>query len=144
MKRLKSSVYRTGKAIYGASLVMHERILVVDDDKEIAQMIKDILEIKHYRVFIASDGLKAIELSNRERMDLILLDIRMPMFSGYWFCDAFRQKPSTRMVPVIVISALSGKEDIEKAYRVGASAYLKKPFSAEELLGLVGKCCASN
>ena len=61
----------------------------------------------------------------------------MPLFSGYWFCYALKQKERTKDIPIIVISVLSDKKDIDKAYNVGADAYLRKPFEAQKLSDLV-------
>jgi len=121
---------------------MKKRILVVDDDVEMTLMIEGILVGHDYDVVLAHDGLLAIEKSNKEKIDLILLDIRMPFFSGFWFCDAFKQRPQTKNIPVVVISALTGEEDVKKAYRMGATGYVKKPFQSEELLMAVAKAFA--
>ncbi|HXV18812.1 MAG TPA: response regulator [Candidatus Omnitrophota bacterium] len=116
-----------------------KKILVVDDDVEMTLMIEDILKNNDYDVILAHDGLLAIEKSNHEKVDLILLDIRMPFFSGFWFCDAFKQRPQTKDIPVVVVSALTTEEDVQKAFRMGACGYIKKPFRSEELLGTVKK-----
>jgi CheY-like chemotaxis protein len=118
---------------------MKKKILVVDDDVEMTLMIEGILKENDYDVVLAHDGLLAIEKSNKEKIDLILLDIRMPFFSGFWFCDAFKQRSQTKNVPVVVISALTGDEDVQKAYRMGASGYVKKPFQSVELLKAIEK-----
>ncbi|HNV86257.1 MAG TPA: response regulator [Candidatus Omnitrophota bacterium] len=118
---------------------MGKKILIIDDDIEMAEIMGEMLKKKDYEVILAHDGLRAIEKSNQEKIDLILLDIRMPFFSGFWFCDAFKQRPQTKDIPVAVVSALTEREDIEKAYSVGASAYLKKPFQAKELLEIVNR-----
>ncbi len=116
---------------------MHKKILVIDDDEEMAIVMKEILQKHSYDVVHAPDGLRAIEKSNNEKIDLILLDIRLPFFSGFWFFNAFRERPQTKDIPVIVVSAFSRDEDIQKAQEMGASAYLKKPFKAKELLDVV-------
>ena len=114
--------------------VAEKNILVVDDDPEIRMMIEEMLRRHPYKVITATNGLDAIQKSNQEKVDVILLDICMPIFSGYWFCDAFKKRPNTQHVPVIVISGLSEEQDIKKAYQVGASAYLTKPFNSEQLV----------
>ncbi len=116
-----------------------KRILVVDDDPEMRMIIRDTLKQNHYQVITAFNGLDAIKKSKDEKVDVIILDICMPNFSGYWFCDAFKKRPETRQVPVIMISGLSEENDVKKAYQVGASAYLTKPFDSEELLQAVEK-----
>jgi len=118
---------------------MPKKILIIDDDIEMAGIMGEMLKKSGHEVILAHDGLRAIEKSNQEKIDLILLDIRMPFFSGFWFCDAFKQRPQTKDIPVIVVSALSDQEDMDKAYSVGASAYLKKPFQSKELMEAVQK-----
>ena len=115
------------------------RILVIDDDEEMTLLMKDVLQVQSYEVEIAHNGLEAVQKSKQERFDLILLDIRMPFFSGFWFCDAFKMMPSTKNIPVIMVTALREAENMEKAYQVGASAYLIKPFRSEQLLDMVEK-----
>lgn len=122
---------------------MGKKILIIDDDVEMANMMGEILSTRNYEIVLAHDGIRAIEKSNKEKVDLILLDIRMPFFSGFWFCDAFKQKPETKDIPVVIVSALSNPEDIEKAYRLGAAGYLTKPFKAAELIGVVEKIAAN-
>lgn len=122
---------------------MGKKILIIDDDVEMATMMGEILSTRNYEIILAHDGIRAIEKSNKEKVDLILLDIRMPFFSGFWFCDAFKQKPETKDIPVVIVSALSNPEDIEKAYRLGAAGYLTKPFKATELIGVVEKIAAN-
>lgn len=116
-----------------------QRILIIDDDVEMAGLMGKLLEQENYDVDVAHDGLRAIEKSNQEDFDLILLDIRMPFFSGFWFCDAFKQRPQTKNVPVVMVSALCADENVEKAMIVGAADYLKKPFHADELIRVVQK-----
>ncbi|HXV28156.1 MAG TPA: response regulator [bacterium] len=121
---------------------MKKKILVVDDDREMTMLIREMLRATGHDIFIVHDGLQAIQKSKEEEIDLILLDIRMPFFSGLFFCDAFKQRRETKNAPVIVISALSSDEDIKKAYERGASAYLKKPFESDELLKVIEKFLA--
>ncbi len=116
-----------------------KRILIVDDDIEMTHLMRDILQREEdaYEMVLAHDGIQAIEKSKNEKVDLILLDIRMPFFSGYWFCDAFKQRPETKNIPIVIVSALLDEEGIRKAYDAGAAACLKKPFQPPELAELV-------
>lgn len=123
---------------------MPHKILIIDDDVEITTMMADVLKGEGYAVTLAHEGLRAIEKSNQEKVDLILLDIRMPFFSGFWFCDAFKKRPETRHIPIIMVSALNEPEDIERAHQLGASAYLVKPFEPKKLVELVGEALKGN
>lgn len=114
-----------------------KKILIVDDDVEMTQIMSDILKQDQYEVVLAHDGVQAIEKSKAEKIDLILLDIRMPFFSGFWFCDAFKQRPETKDIPVVIVSGLLDDQNIRKAYDAGASGHLKKPFQADELSAIV-------
>ena len=119
--------------------VAAKRILIVDDDIEMTHLMRDILKLEDnsYEMVLAHNGIQAIEKSKSEKVDLILLDIRMPFFSGYWFCDAFKQRPETKNIPIVIVSALLDDDGIRKAYDAGASACLKKPFQPSELADLV-------
>lgn len=115
-------------------------ILVVDDDREIAELIRDLLEGPAYAVAIAADGLEAVLESKRRHIDLIVMDVCMPNFSGLWFCNAFREKAQTRNIPIVVVSGLPDADIAEKATAVGARAFLRKPFRADDLLQAVRNC----
>ena len=106
-------------------------------------IMEEILKSNNYEVIVAHDGLQAIETSQRSKPDLILMDIRLPIFSGFWFCDAFKHRPETRHIPVLFVSSLSSPEDVKKAYQVGAAGYLRKPFQSAELLEAVQKAIAA-
>lgn len=123
---------------------MPQKILIIDDDVEMATMMADVLKNEGYAVILAHDGLRAIEKSNHEKLDLILLDIRMPFFSGFWFCDAFKKRPETSQIPIVMVSALNEPEDIERARQLGAAAYLVKPFEPKKLVELVGQTLKGN
>lgn len=116
-----------------------KRILIVDDDVEMAALMGEILKQDSYDSIVAHDGIQAIEKSKHEKVDLILLDIRMPFFSGFWFCDAFKQREETKNIPVVIVSALLDEEHIRRAYDAGASGHLKKPFQPQELSAIVRK-----
>ena len=118
---------------------MNKLILVVDDDHDIAQIMKETLERNNYDVILAHDGIQAIEKSKSEKIDLILLDIKMPFFSGFWFCDAFKQRPETKNIPIVIVSSALEQQSIQKAYNLGAAAYLSKPFRPLELVQVVEK-----
>lgn len=120
---------------------MSKKVLVVDDDKDMTELVKELLTEHDYEVLTAANGLEAIERSKDKRLDVILMDIRMPYFSGFWFCDVFKKKPETKDVPIVFVSALSDEEDMKKARSLGARAYLKKPFRQEQLLKIVEEAC---
>jgi len=116
-----------------------KKILVVDDDSDILEIVRKFLEPEGYEVFTAPDGPHAVEQANRHQPDLILLDNRMPFFSGVWYCDAFKRKANTKNVPVILISGFLDGETVRKAMKAGAVDFLRKPFGRKDLLEIVRK-----
>jgi CheY-like chemotaxis protein len=118
-------------------------ILVVDDDVEMAMIIKESLEQQGFGVLMAHDGLQAVEKTKRNKIDLILLDVRMPFFSGFWFCDAFKQREQTKNIPIVMISGVMDDDSIQKARDLGAAACLRKPFKPSELVEVVEKNLAA-
>jgi DNA-binding response OmpR family regulator len=116
---------------------MKKTILLTEDDKDIGTLVKNALETKGYEVIWVEDGVQAVEIVHDQQVDLIILDIMMPLFSGYWFCDVFKKNPQTKNIPVIFISALSSENDIKRGMDLGASAYLTKPFKLQQLFDTV-------
>ena len=114
-------------------------VLVVDDDPTTREFVQEVLSPHHYRVLWAQDGLEAVQWTRRSHIDLILMDVRMPLFSGFWFCQAFKHKKNTSNIPIVIMSGLLDEENTEKARRAGACATMKKPFNHEELLEIVEK-----
>lgn len=116
---------------------MNKTILLTEDDKDLGELIETALESEGYTVLRVQDGVKAVETVQEHPVDLILLDIMMPTFSGYWFCDVFKKNPQTKDIPIIFISALNSENDIKRGMDLGASAYLTKPFKMQQLFDMV-------
>jgi len=112
-------------------------ILVVDDVNENLNLVKRILEDSKYKTYIARDGLSALRLVKKNNIDLILLDIMMPIMSGLEVCRYLKVEPNTASIPVIFLTANADKETLTKAYSVGGSDYIRKPFFKDELLARV-------
>lgn len=109
---------------------MKEKILLVEDDLEIAMAIKDYLSNKGYMVTWASTGLEALEEFNKETYDLITIDIMMPEMDGLTLCKNIRLKSQ---VPIIILSAKDKDLDKVKGLNIGADDYVTKPFSLMEV-----------
>ena len=103
-----------------------KKILVVEDEFEIRQLLVNYLQNDGYEVFEAEDGIVAIELFGKEKFDLVILDILIPKIDGYGVCELIK-KQST--VPVIFLSALSDEKSMVKGYDSLADDYVTKPFS---------------
>jgi two-component system KDP operon response regulator KdpE len=111
-----------------------EKILVVDDDPTLLQLIQTSLKQDNYEAFIASNGEEGLRLLSELKPHLVILDIMMPHMDGWEFCNRVR-KDST--VPIIMLTALGSQNDIVRGLRAGADDYLVKPFQREELLARV-------
>lgn len=113
------------------------RIMVVDDDALFVELLQAVLTFEGYEVFGAHNGVDALEKAKSESPDLILLDIMMPYINGWEVCTRLKENWRTRDIPIMMISGLGTLEDIVRALRLGASDYLVKPFSFNELLARV-------
>lgn len=111
-----------------------KRILIVDDEREILNMLSLNLSIHNYIVFEASNAQEALDIANREIPDLILLDIMMPGMDGLEVCSILKSNINTRAIPVIMVSARDQISDKLDGLSVGAVDYLTKPFNLKELL----------
>ena len=108
-------------------------ILIVDDIPVNLQILSDILDDKGYRVREVLTGMLALQVAEKEKPDLILLDIMMPEMDGFEVCRRLKENQNLNDVPIIFISALNDTGDIVKAFNAGAADYITKPFRAEEV-----------
>jgi signal transduction histidine kinase/DNA-binding response OmpR family regulator len=115
------------------------RILVVDDEKHIRDLLRQQLEEVGYSVIEAQNGREAIHLARAERPDLIILDILMPGLDGFEVTTILKQNNETAGIPIMILSIV---EDKEKGYRLGVDSYLTKPVDAEQLLSTVSSLAA--
>ncbi|CAG0992033.1 response regulator transcription factor [Geobacter sp.] len=111
-----------------------KKILAVDDEPNILMSIEFILEMEGFEVHIARDGEEALEVAERVRPDLILLDVNMPRKDGYEVCRILREREDTSGTKVIMLTAKGQTLEKKKGLEVGADEYVTKPFSAEDLL----------
>jgi CheY-like chemotaxis protein len=102
------------------------RVLFVEDDPSVAQMYKLKLELDGYRVEIATDGEMALQMAGRALPDIIFLDIRLPKLDGIGVLEALRADPTTRPVPVVILSNYNEKELVERGAKLGALDHLIK------------------
>ncbi len=109
-------------------------VLVVDDEKSLRDFVRKNLEVRGYKVVIASNGLEAMAVFNREPVDLVILDIMMPYLDGLETTRRIRQSST---VPIIILTALGEEADKVRAFDFGADDYLTKPFGVGELLGRI-------
>jgi two-component system chemotaxis response regulator CheY len=116
--------------------VSGERILVVDDDDSIRQIVSLFLEDEGFRVVTVPNGQAALDVVATYQPDIILLDLRMPVMDGYEFVRRYRSGPPPHAAIVAFIAALKAEQERE---RIGAASLLEKPFDLEELLTAVNE-----
>lgn len=113
------------------------RVLVVDDEADLAAILANRLRRAGYEVTLAADGLVALELIGRDRPDLVLLDVRMPRLDGIETLRRLRQDGDTARLPAIVMTANAEDSDRARALEAGADACLAKPFETAEMLARI-------
>ena len=107
-------------------------ILVVDDDKNTRLLFKAVLQAENYTVFTADNGEAALEIMEREHIDLVVLDVMMPKMDGYEFTRALRE--SNNNLPILMVSAKQLPADRKQGFLVGTDDYMTKPIDEEEML----------
>jgi CheY-like chemotaxis protein/phosphoribosyl 1,2-cyclic phosphodiesterase len=113
------------------------RILVIEDEDTVRDLVRRVLEKAGYEVLVAPDGQAGYELAQKERLDLVVSDLLTPRMHGYEVLQRLKATPSTRRLPVIVLSAKAYPADQRKALEMGAAAFLAKPFRPPALLEVV-------
>ena len=116
---------------------MAKRILVVDDDENILNLEKTILEQKGFEVTPAAGGVEALQLLAEKGFDLVLLDVMMPEVDGFAVCRKIKEDPRHKDLPVIFLTARGGGEALAEGFESGAIMYINKPFTANKLLTIV-------
>ncbi len=113
---------------------MKKKILIIDDEPDVIKIVDFRLKSAGYKVNMASDGREGIESIKKERPDLILLDIRMPVMDGYEVCRRIKSDEEFSGIPVIFLTASSGATIKDKVSEYMADDYIIKPFDSENLL----------
>jgi len=113
---------------------MTDTILIVEDEPDVAEMIRYNLEKETYRTVIAYSGTDALQAAEAREPDLVLLDIMLPDLSGWEICRALRDSTKNHSIPILMLTALSSEEARIKGLSLGADDFLAKPFSIKELL----------
>lgn len=113
---------------------MKRKVLIVDDEPNIVMSLEYMMRKNKFDVFIARNGVEALDLLSREVPHLILLDIMMPDVDGYEICEFVKSDEKFAETKVVFLSAKSKVSDIQKGYDLGADLYVTKPFSTRDLL----------
>jgi adenylate cyclase len=116
---------------------MPSRILIIDDAPANIQTLSSILKERGYNINIATNGRQGLEVLERIRPDLILLDIMMPEMDGFETCQRIKASTAWREIPIVFLTAKTDTADIVRAFELGAVDYVAKPFNAHELLARV-------
>lgn len=109
-------------------------VIVADDDAVIRDVLRSTLEAVDQTVFLACDGQEAVDLASRMRAKLIILDLKMPRLNGLLACQQIREMPHNSKTPIVILTSMTGDYTELAARRIGATAFLTKPFRSAELL----------
>ncbi len=111
-----------------------KRILLVDDEAELVELVKMRLEANGYQVLVAYDGKEALDVAKKEMPDLIILDLMLPKIDGYKVCRMLKFDEKYKQIPIIMFTARALETDKKVGMEVGADDYMVKPFEPELLL----------
>ena len=112
-------------------------ILVADDEPDIVETLRCLLEARGHEVLEANDGISALEQARSKNPDIIFLDVMMPRLDGYKVCRMLKFDSQYRNIPIVMLTARASAHDREVGEEVGADLYLTKPFDVDEVLDLI-------
>lgn len=112
-------------------------VLVVDDDRDIRELVAMKLKLDGIEVLEAANGRIALDVLEQHHVDLVVLDLMMPVMDGIAACRAIREREEWKNLPVIMLTARAQSNDVELGFGIGATDYVAKPFSPRELLSRV-------
>lgn len=116
---------------------MNDKILIVDDEPNIASMLADVLTDAGYDIDTADNGRDALDAVHRDPPDLMLLDVQMPVLDGFEVASRLKADPATASIPIIMLSAMQGRGARVVGLESGAEEYLSKPVDRAELLARI-------
>ena len=122
---------------------MAKKILIVDDEPNIVTALEFLLQRSGYDVFTAQDGDAALRQVAAHLPDLVLLDVMMPLKSGYEVCQRMRERPDWQHIKIIMLSAKGREPEISKGLSLGADFYVTKPFSNKDLVAKIDELLRS-
>ncbi len=113
---------------------MRSRILSVDDERDVTDLVEFHLTRAGFDVVTAATGREALEAVNQQRPDLILLDLMLPDIDGFGVCEMLRRQPSTATIPIVILTAWATRDARHLGLELGALDYMTKPFSPKDLV----------
>src|SRR6516165_9954496 len=121
---------------------MAETALIVEDQPEQAELVARILGMREYESIVAEDGETALRLARERLPDVVLLDLMLPDINGFDVCRRLRSDRATMLIPVIMLTALNDVQHRVHGFRVGANAYVTKPYKVDALFDAITEACA--
>jgi len=121
----------------GYRMAKHRSILIAEDEPDTANLLQFHLQRRGYETTVASDGLNALNLSFERHPDLVILDLMLPKLHGFEVCRMLKTSPSTRHIPVFMLTAMASTENKVQGFSLGANEYMTKPFEMSELLARI-------
>jgi DNA-binding response OmpR family regulator len=122
---------------------MRKQVLIADDEPNIVAALEFLLQRSGYAVHIARNGDEALKLVEQHKPDLVLLDVMMPLRSGYDVCRRMRENEAWRHIKVVMLSAKGRDVEVDKGLSLGADLYITKPFSTRELVAQIDALLAA-
>jgi len=123
---------------------LSKRILIADDEPSIVAALNFLLQSNGYEVHVAHNGEEALELVEKCKPDLVLLDVMMPVRSGYEVCQRIRERAGGRHVKIIILSAKGRDAEVNRGIAMGADVYVTKPFATRELMTTIRQLLAQD
>ena len=115
------------------------KVLIVDDEPNIVTALEFLFRRSGYDVRLATNGAEALEMVDAFRPDVVLLDVMMPVKSGYEVCQAMRERPELAGIRIVMLSAKGSEAEVSKGLSLGADLYVTKPFSTQELVATIDR-----
>jgi CheY-like chemotaxis protein len=123
-------------------VITKKKVLIVDDESNVRRLSRAILS-KNFDVVEAEDGKQAIEIANTQQPDVILMDMMMPRMDGLTACHVIKKDSATKSIPVIMVTAIGFELNIKLSQQMGATGYVTKPFTPNDLLDKIMQVLAT-
>lgn len=124
---------------------MTVNILIADDDEVMLQIIRSVLSRgKGFQLFIARNGKEAIQIKEKNKIDLVITDLMMPYANGFEVISAFRRDPGTAGVPVVIVSSIGNEEAVIEGFKLGADDFIQKPIQVGEFMSRINRLLAKS
>lgn len=119
-----------------------KKILIVEDESALASSLVTLLRSQGYQLFVAEDALYGVSLAHKEKVDLVILDLGLPGGGGFSVLGNLKKSVDTNCIPILILTGKKEKELEDRAFEMGATAYLHKPFDPEELVAKIKEILA--